>query len=276
MRAIRLVRAVLCLLVAASAACSRKPTSIRVSPRKVVLYGIDRSERLTAQLLDAKGNPIEGGRVTWASSKPEVAQVDDSGRVLAKGEGKANVTASVGDVSSGVPIEVVDATSIEIVPGQAVLVGPAGTTLALVSTVKSSKNQPVALPTTWKSSDEKVVTVTPAGRLTSVGNGRATVSAHLGDLQGAIEITVMLRDIAKLEVRPATALVRVGDSQRFEVVAFGPDGVRLENAIAQFRSSNPAVATIDGSGVASGIAAGTATIHADLAGQAAEATLIVN
>jgi len=87
---------------------------------------------------------------------------------------------------------------------------------------------------------------------------------------------VMLRDISKLEVRPATALVRVGDSQHFEVVAFGPDGVRLENAVAQFRSSNPAVATIDGAGVASGIAAGTATIHADLAGQAAEATLIVN
>ena len=36
----------------------------------------------SAQLLDSKGNPIEGGRVTWASSKPEVAAVDDAGRVL--------------------------------------------------------------------------------------------------------------------------------------------------------------------------------------------------
>ena len=86
----------------------------------------------------------------------------------------------------------------------------------------------------------------------------------------------MVRDIARLEVRPATALVRVGDSQRFEIVAFGPDGTRLESAVAQFQSSNPGVATVDGSGLASGIAAGTATIRADLAGRAAEATLIVN
>ena len=276
MRAIGVFRAALCLLLAGSAACARKPASIQVSPRKVVLYGLDRSQRLTAQLLDSKRNPIEGGRVTWTSSKPEVAGVDESGRVLSKGEGKSNVTATVGEISSSVPVEVVDAASIEIVPGQAVLVGPAGTTLALVNTVKSSKGHPVPLRATWKSSDEKVVTVTPEGKLTSVGNGRASVSAQVGELQGAVDITVMIRVITKLEVRPATALVRVGDSQRFEVVAFGPDGARLENAIAQFRSSNPAVATIDGSGVASGIAAGTATIHADLAGQAAEATLIVN
>jgi uncharacterized protein YjdB len=276
MRVIRLGRAVLCLVIAASAGCSRKPASIRVSPRKIVLYGFERSQRLTAQLLDSKGNPIEGGRVTWASSKPEVAAVDDAGRVLGKSEGKSNVTASVGEISAGVPVEVVDATAIEIVPAQAVLVGPAGTTLALVSNVKGSKKQTVPLRPTWKSSDDKVVTVTPDGTLTSVGNGRASISAQLGDLEGAVEITVMIRDIAKLEVRPATALVRVGDSQRFEVVAFGPDGARLENAIAQFRSSNPAVATIDGAGVASGIAAGTATIYAELAGRAAEATLIVN
>jgi uncharacterized protein YjdB len=276
MRTIRLIRAVLCLLLAGATACARKPASIQVSPRKVLLYGIERSERLTAQLVDARGQPIEGGRVTWASSKSDVAAVDNAGRVVAKGEGKARVTATVGEISTDVPVEVVDAATIEIVPGQAVLVGPVGTTLALAGLVKSSKNQPVPLRPTWKSSDEKVVKVTPEGTLTSVGNGTATVTAQLGDLQGAAEITVMVRDVARLEVRPATALVRVGDSQRFEIVAFGPDGARLENAIAQFRSSNPAVATIDGAGIASGIAAGTATIRAELAGQAAEATLIVN
>jgi len=276
MRTIRLVRAVLCLLLAGATACGRKPASIQVSPRKVLLYGIERSERLTAQLLDAKGQPIEGARVVWASSKADVARVDDAGRVVATGEGKADVTATVGEISTEVPVEVVDAATIEIVPGKAVLVGPVGTTLALAGSVKSSKNQTVPILPTWKSSDEKVVKVTPEGGLTSVGNGTATVTAQLEDLQGAAEITVLIRDIARLEVHPATALVRVGDSQRFEIVAFGPDGARLENAIAQFRSSNPAVATIDGAGIASGIAAGTATIRADLAGQAAEATLIVN
>jgi uncharacterized protein YjdB len=276
MRAIRVIGALLCLLLAGATACARKPAAIQVSPRKVLLYGIDRSQRLTAEVRDSKGQPIEGGRVTWTSSAADVATVDDAGRVVTKGEGKTNVKAALGDISTEVPVEVVDAAAIEIVPGGAVLVGPVGTTLTLAGTVKSSKNQPVPLKPTWKSSDEKVVKVAPDGTVTSVGNGTATVTAQLGELQGAAEIKVMVRDVARLEVRPATALVRIGDSQRFEIVAFGPDGARLENAVAQFHSSNPAVATIDGAGIASGKAAGTATIRADLAGQAAEATLIVN
>ena len=277
MRAIRVFGALLCLLLAGATACARKPASIQVSPRKVLLYGIDRSERLTAEVRDSKGQPVEAGRLTWTSSSADVATVDDAGRVVAKGQGKTNVKAALGEISAEVPVEVVDAATIEIVPGGAALVGPVGTTLALAGTIKNSKGQPIPLPPVWKSSDEKVVKVTPQGLLTSVGNGTATVTAQLGqELQGAAEIRVMVRDIARLEVRPATALVRVGDSQRFEIVAFGPDGARLENAVAQFHSSNPAVATIDGAGIASGKAAGTATIRADLAGQAAEATLIVN
>ncbi len=276
MRAIGPFRAVLCLLLAGATACARKPASIQVSPRKVLLYGLERSQRLTAQVLDSKGQPIEGGRATWTSGKADVAAVDDAGRVVAKGEGKTKVTATLGEITAEVPVEVVDVASIEIVPGGAVLVGPVGTTLTLAGLVKSSKNRPVPFKPTWKSSDENVVKVSPDGKLTSVGDGKATLSAQLGEVQGAAEITVMVREVSRLEIHPATALVRIGDSQRFETFAFGPDGARLENAIAQFQSSNPAVATIDGAGVASGIAAGTATIHAELAGQKAEATLIVN
>jgi uncharacterized protein YjdB len=112
--------------------------------------------------------------------------------------------------------------------------------------------------------------------MTSARNGTATVTANVGELQGAAEVTVLVGDITRLEVRPATALVRVGDSQKFQVVAYGPDGGRLENAMARFQSSNPAVATIDGAGLAAGVSAGTATIRAELAGRTAEATLIVN
>lgn len=276
MRAIGLLRAVLCLLLAGATACARKPASIQVSPHKVLLYGIERSQRLTAKVLDSKGQPIEGGRVTWSSGKADVAAVDDSGRVVAKSAGKAKVTAALGEITAEVPVEVVDAASIEILPAGATLVGPVGATLTLEGTIKSSKNQPLPLKPTWKSSDEKIVKISPDGTLTSVGDGKATVTAQVGEVQGAAEITVMVREVSRLEIRPATALVRIGDSQRFETFAFGPDGARLENAIAQFQSSNPAVATIDGAGVASGKAAGTATIHAELAGQKAEATLIVN
>lgn len=278
MKAIQVLRAALCLLVLVVApGCSRKPASVQVTPGKVVLYGVDRGQRLTARLFDQKGRPLEEApRAAWSSSRPEVAAVDEGGRVVSKSAGNAVVTVAFGSVSAAVPVEVVDAAAIEVLPGQATLVGPVGTQLPVMAVVKSSKNEPVDLPITWASSDEKVVAVSPRGLVTSVGNGRATVTTRVGELQGAAEVTVLVQDIARLEVRPSTALVRVGDSQRFEVVAVLPDGRKFENAMAQFRSSNPSVATIDGGGVASGVSAGSATIRVELAGQAAEATLIVN
>ena len=276
MRAIRVTGAALCLLAVFGTACSRKPASIQVSPRKIVLYGIGRSQRLAAQLLDRKGQALESGHPTWASSKRDVATIDDAGRVVSKGSGKTMVSATFEGLTAQVPVEVVDAAAIDVIPPQATLIGPAGTSFTVSAAVKTSKNQPISIRPTWTSSDEKVAKVTPEGVVTSVGNGTAAVTAHIGELQGVAEVSVLVREIARLEVHPATALVRVGDSQRFAVVAFSSDGSRLENAVAQFRSSNPTVATIDGGGNASGVSAGTATIHVDVAGRVAEATLIVN
>ena len=264
------------LLLVSLVGCSKKPASIQVSPRKVALFGLERSERLTARVVDSKGREIPGAKATWSSSKTDVATVDEGGRVIAKGEGKATISAKVGSLSAAVPVEVVDAATIEIVPAQATLVGPVGTAFPLAAVVKNSKSRPLAVPLSWKSSDEKVAKVAPDGVVTSVSNGTASVTAHTADLQGGAEVAVLVKDISRVEMRPATALVRVGDSQKFQVLAYGADGSRLDNATGRFQSSNPSVATIDGAGVASGVTAGTATIRVELAGHTAEATLIVN
>jgi uncharacterized protein YjdB len=264
------------LILAVTLACSKKPASLEVSPKRVVLYGIDRAQRLTARVLDKRGEALDTVRPAWASSKKEVADVDEGGRVVARGEGKATVTVTAGELTAEVPVEVIDAASIEIAPAQATLAGPPGTSYPLTAVVKSSRQQPVAIRPTWESSDPKVVTVSADGVMTSVGNGSAAVTARVGELQGAVDVSVLAGEIERIDVHPTTALVRVGDSQKFQIVAYRPDGSRIENALAGFESANPAVATIDGSGVAVGIAPGSTTIRVDLAGRTAEATLIVN
>jgi hypothetical protein len=264
------------LLLATAFGCSRKPASIEVSPRRVVIYGIERSQQLTARVLDSKGKALDELKPAWSSSMSEVATVDEGGRVVSKGQGKTKVAVKVAELSVEVPVEVIDAATIDVAPAHATLAGPTGTTFPISAVVKTSKDQPVPLRPKWVSSDPKVLTVSPEGVITSVANGTAMVIAQVGELQGAMDVSVLIHDIARLDVHPTTALVRVGDSQKFQVVAYGPDGGRLENAMARFQSSNPAVATIDGEGLAVGVAAGTATIRVDLAGVAAEATLIVN
>lgn len=264
------------LFAALAGACSRKPVAIDVTPRPVRIFGLERSQRLTGRLLDKKGRPVQGGALHWTSSRSDVVTVDGSGKLQTKSAGRSVVTASFEKLSTDVPVEVVDLRAIEIAPSSARLVGPVGTTMALTVTLKSSKGQRVSWPVSWSSSRPATATISPEGTVTAAGPGITTIIARSGDLQAASEIAVVIGDISRVEVRPMTALVRVGDSQRFEVVAYSPDGKTYEGSAAVFRSSNAAVATVDGGGMAAGIAAGTATIQATIAGVSAEATLLVN
>ncbi len=259
-----------------AAACSRKPATIDISPKKVTIYGLERGQRLTARVLDKKGRPLEGRSPNWTSSNGGIAQVDGGGRVVAKQAGKVTVTAQMEGVSAQIPVEVVDVSTIEFGGPSFALVGPAGTSLPLVWKVLDSKQAKVDLQPTWSSSDPKIATVSDAGVVTSVAPGTTNIVARIGDVQGACEIRVDLQTIARLELRPATALVRVGDSQRFVVTAYGADGRAIPEVSAAFRSSDPAVATVGASGVATGHKAGAATIQAELAGAKAEASLLVN
>lgn len=259
----------------ATAACSRKPASIEISPKKLKLYGLERSARLTARILDKKGQPFEKGTPTWASSNPAIVEVD-GGRVIAKKEGKASVSAQFEGVQAQVPVEVVDVSSIEVSTPQLTLIGPPGTSVPLSFTVKNAAGKPIPLTPTWSSQNPRVATMTEDGRVTSVGAGTTTVLGKIGDVQGGTDVVVKVHDIVRLEVHPATALVRVGDAQHFTVTAFGADGIPIPEVAAVFQSSNADVAAVDAAGVATGRKAGAAAIRAELAGVRAEATLLVN
>ncbi len=264
------------LSAAVAGACSNKPAAIEVSPRPVKIFGLQRTQRLTGSIVDRKGRPIRADSLSWSSSKADVVTVDGSGKLQSKAEGKSVVTATFQNLSVQVPVEVVDVQSIEIVPASARIVGPVGTTVQLSAAVKNSKGAPISWPILWTSSRPRVATISADGRVTSVGPGTATIVARIGDLQGATEVIVTVGEIARLDIHPKTALVRVGDSQRFEVIAYGPDGRPYEGSAAVFQSSDPAVARVDGGGTASGNSPGTATIRATVAGVSAEATLLVN
>jgi len=265
------------LLVAGLAvSCSRKPASIEVSPRPVKMFGLGRTTRLTGRALDKKGRPVEGIAIAWQSSKPEVVNVDSSGKLESKAEGKSIVTASFQKLSMQVPVEVLDFKTIEIAPMTAHLVGPVGTAMSLTTTLKNSRGAAVTGPVAWTSTNPKVAKVSREGEVTSAGPGTTTIVAKVGDLQGVSEIVVTVGEVTHVDIHPKTALVRIGDSQRFEVLAYGPDGKPYEEPSAIFTSSDPSVAGVDPSGVVSGLSTGTTTIRATVAGLSAEATLLVN
>ena len=259
-----------------AAACAKKPASMDIAPKKVRIYGLERSQRLAGRLLDKDSQPMEIGPITWTSAKPDIVTVDASGRLVAKKEGKTLVTATYGKLSVQIPVEVVDVKVLAVSPVQATLIGPVGTRLNLLLVEKNSLDRPVDIKPVWSSSNDTVATVSQEGVVSSVSPGSVTVAAKVGDLQAIADLRVEIKQISRLEVKPATAIVRVGDSQRFEIVAYGSDGLAIEGAFAFFVSSNTAVASVDGSGLATGLSPGAAVIRAQLGGVTAEATLLVN
>jgi len=257
------------------ASCSSKPASIDISPKKVKIFGLERSQRLTGRVLDKKGRPVEMATPTWSASS-DVVEAEPGGRIVARKAGKTRVKATFQNIEAEVPVEVVDVAAIEVQPPTLSLTGPAGTAVPVTYAVRDSKGKPVDLKPTWTTSNPKIATVSEDGVVTSVAPGQATVIGKIGDLQGGCDVVVALRPIARLEIRPATALSHVGETQKFEVIAYGPDGVAIPEVAAVFRSSDPSVAKVDSAGVASGRKAGAAKIRVELAGQKAEATLLVN
>lgn len=99
-----------CALVAA---CEDSPTGgPAAAPASVTLAGpgtgiaVHESISLTAVARDPDGDPVADPGITWSSSDPVVATVDDEGVVTGTGLGPVTITARAGEVEAALALEV--------------------------------------------------------------------------------------------------------------------------------------------------------------------------
>ena len=113
----------------------------------------------------------------------------------------------------------------------------------------------------WSSADTLVATVGSAGLVTAIGEGATTVAATVGEVSGTAAVTVM-QSAGSVVVSPAADTVAPGDTLRLAAQAFDENGHPVEGAEFGWSSSDVSVATVDGGGLVTGVAEGTATIVA--------------
>jgi hypothetical protein len=75
------------------------PQSVVVDPEESKATALGASVQLSAKVLDAWGTEISSPSLTWASQKPEVASVDQKGKVTARALGMALIVAVSGGVA---------------------------------------------------------------------------------------------------------------------------------------------------------------------------------
>ena len=139
--------------------------------------------------------------VTWKSSNPKVATVNENGVVTGVSAGTATITATAAD-GSGVNAtckvtvtEDIKVASVTLNKKEVTI--KAGNTQALTATVSPSNATMKSV--TWKSSNPKVATVDENGVVTGISAGTATITATAADGSGvkaSCKVTIIYNSIA--------------------------------------------------------------------------------
>ena len=244
----------------AGLACS-KPAKVTLSPKQVTINDSGATRILQATVFDAKDRPMEKAKVTFASSSPEIAEVDAGGKVTVRSSGDTVITATCGKVSGAakVTVRIVSSLKLELPEGGAR--GPAGAVVPLVVLARNEKGEQADLTgIAFSSSDPAIATVDPQGRLTLLASGSVTLAATIGKAKGELlaEVHVLVPVAIKVPT-PAVQNLQVGETARLDVTVLSDLGDPMRVPLTCSTSSDK-VATVDSSGMVTGVGKGTAEL----------------
>jgi len=253
----------------------------------------------TVELTAATNPPV-----TWSSSDKAIATISASGLATGVSAGTVTITATAtapvsGSTIIGTATLTVSATavqrdlvSITIIPNTQTLSSVGA--LAQFTAIGNYSGSPTtveltAQQVTWGTSDVTVATINAAGLATSVSGGTATITATAtapvsgATIVGVATLTVTIpttvqRDLTSITIIPSSQNVTtVGEGVQFTAVGnynASPSTVVLGAGQVTWKSTDTSVATINATGVATAVNAGTATITATATAPVSGATII--
>ena len=228
-------------------------TGIQLSKTNLTLeYG--ESETLTATVSPEEANDQE---IFWITSSSKICTVDQNGKVTAKGNGTATITAITHDGGFTAECKVTVITSVTGVElDKTTMTLAKGTKEALTAIITpQSATQKGVL---WSSSDQNVCTVDSSGNVTALNTGTAIVTATTkdGGLTAECTVTVVI-PAYRVSLNKNELMLEKGKSEILTATVSPADAT---NKSIAWSCSNNEVCTVDQNGKVTAIATGTATI----------------
>ena len=251
--------------------------SVEVSPSTAQLTALGATVQLTAGAFDANGHAMAEAEFSWESSDATVATVNASGLVTGVAVGVATITATSESTSGSAGVTVMQpVTSVEVSPS-AETIGLDASVQLTAGAFDANGHAVVDAEFSWESSDAAVATVDVSGLVTAVAEGVATITASSGNASGAATITVVnvTGPVVSVEVSPSAETIGLGGTLQLTAEGFNESGHAVAEAEFSWESSAAAVATVDASGLVTGIADGVAVITASSGGTSGAATITV-
>ena len=155
----------------------------------------------------------------------------------------------------------------------------AGTSLQLTATPQDATGQPLSgRVVTWSSDAMAFATVNGSGLVTGLAPGPVTITATSEGKTGTSDITVVdvpVVRVASVTVTPASASVDAGSTVQLTATPKDASGAPLPGRAVTWSSDAMAFATVNGSGLVTGVAAGPATITATSEGKTGTSAITV-
>ena len=248
--------------------------SVTVTPAQPTIV-VGRSVTLTAQALNANGQPLSGRVIAWSSGAPTIATVSSTGVVSGVKVGSAVIFASIDGVLGWTTVNVVP------VPVTSVTVSPATSNIAIGATAQLSAMLYDASGTiltgrviAWSSSQTAIATVSPTGLVTGVSSGTVTITAMSEGRTGTATVNVASAGVRTVTVSPSTATIAVLGTVTLTATVRDPSGAIITTPVT-WSTSNALIAGVSSSGVVSGLLPGTVTITAKSGSATGTATVTV-
>ena len=212
--------------------------------------------------------------VTWTSSNPSVATVDQEGRVTALHEGTAAITAKAGDKTATCTVFVkmmvipvywigLDQYYLEITEGQ---------TATITATV--APDNATDKTVTWSSGNPLIASVDQSGNVTGQAEGTTTITAKAGDMTATCSVTVKKSGVAVELVMLDKTSLELSEGEVAMLYATVLPSNATDKTVT-WTSGNPSVATVDQNGKVTGKAEGTTTITAKAGDKTATCSVTV-
>ena len=220
---------------------------------------VGESKTLTATV---KPSDATDKSVSWSSDKPDVATVDDSGKVEAKSAGEATVTVTTKDGGKTATCKVtvtaaeVKVTGVKLDRSSLTLaVGESETLVATVSPDDATDKE-----VTWSCNDISVAKV-EEGKVTGIKAGTATITATTKDggykATCAVTVTATGSEVTGVTLNETELTLEVGEGAKlWETVT---PSTASDKSVT-WSSDKPEVATVDESGNVEAKSAGEAII----------------
>lgn len=207
--------------------------------------------------------------VTWSTTDADVATVEN-GKVKAVGGGSATITAKAGDKSASCTVKVtVPVSSVSL--DKTTLDMTEGDQTQLVATVNPADATDKAV--VWSTDKADIATVDPAGKVTAVAPGSATITVKAGDKSASCTVQVARRIIPATGISVSPANLELFETEQRYILAYLTPSNSTDEA--EWSSDNPAVATVSKYGGVRAVAPGTANIIARVGSLSSSCALTV-